>query len=136
MKSNFKILNVVLAVALIITMVIPVNAQSVQTTRSNDGCTYAISADCWYEGFYSVMEYQYCDSGDYTDYILQVCADAELVLSLNGLTYYDNDINSRANYRIANVARDYYLGEIIVSVSLEYYLNGKRVYYIGELLPV
>lgn len=101
MKLRKRILSLVLAVMLVVAMAVSASAQTVQTSGSYDGCTYAISANAASDYYYTVIEYQNSYPEDYTNYIFQ----ASIVTTelLNDGTSFSNRLNGRAAYRISRV---------------------------------
>ncbi len=72
MKLKKRILSFALAVMLIVAMAIPASAATMWATRTGSGCTVAISGECAIVSYSAVMEYQNSDSGDPSDYALQI----------------------------------------------------------------
>ena len=106
MRKLRKYISVLCALAIVFSSAIVCSAASVSRTGTSNGCTYAISAGCYPSSFGSSIQYQYSDTGDETDYLLQVCVEYHYAVKENLLTYHTRTLEySTASYGISGINR-------------------------------
>ena len=133
MKLRKRILSLVLAVMLIVAMAVPASAASVWTTRTGNGCTVAISAECGVLDYSAVMEYQDSDSGDPSDYLLQIQL-VRTTLRAGNVTHIEGVQFSGASKHITSISgrSDWTMYKMECAALINGYLAGQTIPVYGS----
>ena len=120
-----KLISILFAVALIFSMAVVCSAASVSYTDTYNDCTYAISANCYTDRFNSLIEYQYSDTGDESDYLLQVFVQYYYKVVTDGFDYtaYSTDYSIAAT-GISGIGRSVANLESLITL---FYINTECV---------
>lgn len=106
MKRIRKIISILCVLAIVFSSGVVCSAASVSRTGTFNDCTYAISAGCYPSSFGSSIQYQYSDTGDETDYLLQVYVEYNYVVKVGiSAQHYTNREYSTAYYGFSGINR-------------------------------
>ena len=133
MKIRKRILSLVLAVMLIVAMAVPASAATVWTTRTGNGCTVGLSGECGVLDYSAAMEYQSSDSGDPSDYLLQIRL-VRTTLRANDAQYIEGVQWSGASTHITRISgrSDWVLYKMECAALVNGYLAGQPVTVYGN----
>lgn len=112
-----KLFSLICATVMILSVTTTVFAAYSGDTGYYDGCTYSTSTYCDKDNFSAVIEYQYSDSGDHNDYLLQACV---WYFSVDGDVYNGKPYHASASYLVSGVSKN---AVDLVKINYAYKIN-------------